>query len=178
MASHSLTGSLLGLLALISTCYIQNCPLGGKRAALELEVCKCLPCGPRGQGHCFGTSICCGDKLNCFVGTAKALRCQEENYLPSPSVQARGPVGEGAHVRLPASAAASASPWLQGQRALLLTQHLLRGRAGLLHGHPQVTVLSVEELPAATLPVEPKAVQERGPVHGRGHLLQLRWLLQ
>nr|XP_027778025.1 oxytocin-neurophysin 1-like [Marmota flaviventris] len=95
MASHSLTCSLLGLLALTSTCYIQNCPLGGKRAALELEVCKCLPCGPRGQGHCFGSSICCGDELDCFVGTAEALRCQEENYLPSPSGSGQRPCGRG-----------------------------------------------------------------------------------
>ncbi|VTJ52241.1 Hypothetical predicted protein [Marmota monax] len=94
MASHSLTCSLLGLLALTSTCYIQNCPLGGKRAALELEVCKCLPCGPRGQGHCFGSSICCGDELDCFVGTAEALRCQE-NYLPSPSGSGQRPCGRG-----------------------------------------------------------------------------------
>uniref|UniRef100_A0A8C9NXX9 Oxytocin-neurophysin 1 n=1 Tax=Spermophilus dauricus TaxID=99837 RepID=A0A8C9NXX9_SPEDA len=109
MASHSLTCSLLGLLALTSACYIQNCPLEGKRAALELEVHKCLPCGPRGQGHCFGPNICCGDKLGCFVGTAEALRCQEENYLPSPAVQARSPVGVWAFARSPASAAAQVS---------------------------------------------------------------------
>uniref|UniRef100_A0A8C9P2F8 Oxytocin-neurophysin 1 n=1 Tax=Spermophilus dauricus TaxID=99837 RepID=A0A8C9P2F8_SPEDA len=93
MASHSLACCLLGLLALTSACYIQNCPLGGKRATLELDVRKCLPCGPGGQGRCFGPSICCGDELGCFVGTAEALRCQEENYLPSPAVQARSPVG-------------------------------------------------------------------------------------
>uniref|UniRef100_A0A8C6AB21 Oxytocin-neurophysin 1 n=1 Tax=Marmota marmota marmota TaxID=9994 RepID=A0A8C6AB21_MARMA len=84
---QTIISCLLGLLALTSTCYIQNCPLGGKRAALDYSLGspQCLPCGPRGQGHCFGSSICCGDELDCFVGTAEALRCQEENYLPSPS---------------------------------------------------------------------------------------------
>ncbi|EPY79195.1 hypothetical protein CB1_000951065 [Camelus ferus] len=38
MAGLSLACCLLGLLALTSACYIQNCPLGGKRAALDLDV--------------------------------------------------------------------------------------------------------------------------------------------
>ena len=38
MASSSLACCLLGLLALTSACYIQNCPLGGKRAVLDLDV--------------------------------------------------------------------------------------------------------------------------------------------
>uniref|UniRef100_A0A8D2CQ12 Oxytocin-neurophysin 1 n=1 Tax=Sciurus vulgaris TaxID=55149 RepID=A0A8D2CQ12_SCIVU len=95
MSSHSLACCLLGLLTLASACYIQNCPLGGKRATLELEVRKCLPCGPRGKGRCFGPSICCGDELGCFVGTAEALRCQEENYLPSPCQSGQKPCGSG-----------------------------------------------------------------------------------
>lgn len=40
MAGPSLACCLLGLLALTSACYIQNCPLGGKRAALDLDVRK------------------------------------------------------------------------------------------------------------------------------------------
>lgn len=43
MAGPSLACCLLGLLALTSACYIQNCPLGGKRAALDLDVRKVSP---------------------------------------------------------------------------------------------------------------------------------------
>uniref|UniRef100_A0A3Q1LXY0 Arginine vasopressin n=1 Tax=Bos taurus TaxID=9913 RepID=A0A3Q1LXY0_BOVIN len=56
---------------------------------------QCLPCGPGGKGRCFGPSICCGDELGCFVGTAEALRCQEENYLPSPCQSGQKPCGSG-----------------------------------------------------------------------------------
>lgn len=38
MAGSSLACCLLGLLAMTSACYIQNCPLGGKRAVLDLDV--------------------------------------------------------------------------------------------------------------------------------------------
>uniref|UniRef100_A0A8D2BAP5 Oxytocin-neurophysin 1 n=1 Tax=Sciurus vulgaris TaxID=55149 RepID=A0A8D2BAP5_SCIVU len=77
MSSHSLACCLLGLLTLASTCYIQNCPLGGKRAAVEMDICKM-----RGKGRCFRSSICSRNRLGCFVGAAKALHCQEESYLP------------------------------------------------------------------------------------------------
>lgn len=40
MACPSLACCLLGLLALTSACYIQNCPLGGKRAVLDLDMRK------------------------------------------------------------------------------------------------------------------------------------------
>ncbi|EHH19870.1 Oxytocin-neurophysin 1 [Macaca mulatta] len=50
MAGPSLACCLLGLLALTSACYIQNCPLGGKRAAPDLDVRKVffLCCSPDG----------------------------------------------------------------------------------------------------------------------------------
>lgn len=65
------------------------------RRAHPLPPRQCLPCGPGGKGRCFGPSICCGDELGCFVGTAEALRCQEENYLPSPCQSGQKPCGSG-----------------------------------------------------------------------------------
>lgn len=44
MPSKALAVCLLGLLALSSACYIQNCPIGGKRAALDVDVRKVGPC--------------------------------------------------------------------------------------------------------------------------------------
>uniref|UniRef100_A0A2K6FZ66 Arginine vasopressin n=2 Tax=Propithecus coquereli TaxID=379532 RepID=A0A2K6FZ66_PROCO len=55
----------------------------------------CLPCGPGEEGRCFGPSICCADELGCFVGTAEALRCQQENYLPTPCQSGTKPCGSG-----------------------------------------------------------------------------------
>ncbi|XP_051821632.1 oxytocin-neurophysin 1-like [Antechinus flavipes] len=75
---------LLALLALASACFIQNCPKGRKRSASDVDMRKCLPCGPGSKGHCFGPNICCGDELGCYVGTAETLTCQKETYLPSP----------------------------------------------------------------------------------------------
>lgn len=71
-------------------------PLGPPRPApAHPRLPQCLPCGPGGKGRCFGPSICCGDELGCFVGTAEALRCQEENYLPSPCQSGQKPCGSG-----------------------------------------------------------------------------------
>ncbi|XP_025119745.1 vasopressin-neurophysin 2-copeptin [Bubalus kerabau] len=95
MPDATLPACFLSLLAFTSACYFQNCPRGGKRAMSDLELRQCLPCGPGGKGRCFGPSICCGDELGCFVGTAEALRCQEENYLPSPCQSGQKPCGSG-----------------------------------------------------------------------------------
>ncbi|KFU91277.1 Mesotocin-neurophysin MT, partial [Chaetura pelagica] len=84
---------LLGLLALSSACYIQNCPIGGKRAILDMDIRKCMPCGPRNKGHCFGPNICCGEELGCYMGTSETLRCQEENFLPTPCQSGHKPCG-------------------------------------------------------------------------------------
>nr|XP_045739783.1 vasopressin-neurophysin 2-copeptin [Mirounga angustirostris] len=91
MPDAVLPACFLGLLAFTSACYFQNCPRGGKRDLSDLELRQCLPCGPGGKGRCFGPSICCGDELGCFVGTAEALRCQEENYLPTPCQNSERP---------------------------------------------------------------------------------------
>ncbi|XP_053782698.1 vasopressin-neurophysin 2 [Desmodus rotundus] len=93
MPEAMLPACFLGLLAFTSACYFQNCPRGGKRDLLDLELRQCLPCGPGGKGRCFGPSICCGDELGCFLGTAEALRCQEETYLPSPCQSGQKPCG-------------------------------------------------------------------------------------
>ncbi|XP_006874894.1 PREDICTED: vasopressin-neurophysin 2-copeptin [Chrysochloris asiatica] len=101
MPDTTLPICFLGLLALTSACYFQNCPRGGKRAMSDMELRQCLPCGPGGKGRCFGPSICCGDELGCFVGTAEALRCQEENYLPSPCQSGQKPCGSGGRCAAP-----------------------------------------------------------------------------
>lgn len=84
---------LLWLLTLASTCYIQNCPRGGKRSFFDTDIRQCMPCGPDNRGHCFGANICCGQELGCFIGTSETLRCQEENYLLSPCEPAGSPCG-------------------------------------------------------------------------------------
>ncbi|KAH0615744.1 hypothetical protein JD844_026151 [Phrynosoma platyrhinos] len=93
MSQSTLAFGLLWLLALSSACYIQNCPIGGKRSILDMEVRKCLSCGPRNRGHCFGPNICCGEELGCYFGTAETMRCQEENFLPTPCESGRKPCG-------------------------------------------------------------------------------------
>ncbi|XP_045689374.1 neurophysin 2-like [Phyllostomus hastatus] len=95
MPEAMLPACFLGLLAFTSACYFQNCPRGGKRDLFDLELRQCLPCGPGGKGRCFGPSICCGVELGCFLGTAEALRCQEETYLPSPCQSGQKPCGNG-----------------------------------------------------------------------------------
>ncbi|XP_004697930.1 neurophysin 2-like [Echinops telfairi] len=95
MSNCVLSACFLGLLALTSACYFTNCPRGGKRALVDMELRQCLPCGPGGKGRCFGPNICCGDELGCFMGTAEALRCQEENYLLSPCQSGQKPCGNG-----------------------------------------------------------------------------------
>uniref|UniRef100_A0A3P9PNW8 Arginine vasopressin n=1 Tax=Poecilia reticulata TaxID=8081 RepID=A0A3P9PNW8_POERE len=94
---HSLL-CVLGLLALSSACYIQNCPRGGKRALPEGGVRQCMPCGPGDRGRCFGPSICCGEGLGCLLGSAAAAHCEEENYLLTPCQPGGRPCGpEGGH---------------------------------------------------------------------------------
>ncbi|XP_029960644.1 vasopressin-neurophysin 2-copeptin [Salarias fasciatus] len=84
---------VLGLLALSSACYIQNCPRGGKRALPDTAVRQCMSCGPGDRGHCFGPSICCGEGLGCLLGSPEAAHCVEENYLLTPCQAGGRPCG-------------------------------------------------------------------------------------
>ncbi|XP_077158494.1 LOW QUALITY PROTEIN: neurophysin 1-like [Paroedura picta] len=93
MSYNTLAFCMFSFLALSSACYIQNCPIGGKQSTLDVEVRKCISCGPRNRGHCFGPNICCGEDLGCYFGTAETLRCQEENFLPTPCESGRKPCG-------------------------------------------------------------------------------------
>ncbi|XP_043920447.1 neurophysin 1-like [Protopterus annectens] len=84
MFSASFFICLICLLTYSSACYIQNCPIGGKRSVQDTDLRKCLACGPGNAGQCFGPNICCGEKLGCFFGTTETLKCQKEIYWPSP----------------------------------------------------------------------------------------------
>uniref|UniRef100_UPI00398F09E3 oxytocin-neurophysin 1-like n=1 Tax=Pristiophorus japonicus TaxID=55135 RepID=UPI00398F09E3 len=84
MQSACLALCLLCLISILSACYITNCPLGGKRSIMDMEIRQCMPCGPGNRGRCFGSSICCGEEIGCYIGTSETMRCQKEDYLPSP----------------------------------------------------------------------------------------------
>ncbi|XP_028313251.1 vasopressin-neurophysin 2-copeptin [Gouania willdenowi] len=84
MHHSSLALSVLGMLALSSACYIQNCPRGGKRALSDTGIRQCMSCGPGDRGHCFGPSICCGEGLGCLLGSPESANCVEENFLLTP----------------------------------------------------------------------------------------------
>ncbi|XP_027022751.1 isotocin-neurophysin IT 1-like [Tachysurus fulvidraco] len=76
--------SLLCFLSICSACYISNCPIGGKRSLIDAPSHKCMACGPRDSGRCFGPNICCAAGLGCSVGSPEALSCTEEDYIPIP----------------------------------------------------------------------------------------------
>lgn len=54
---------------------------------------QCMACGPGDKGRCFGPNICCGEEIGCMVGTLEALRCLEEDYVPSPCEAGGKPCG-------------------------------------------------------------------------------------
>ncbi|XP_017324311.1 isotocin-neurophysin IT 2 [Ictalurus punctatus] len=84
MSGAALYVSLLCFLSICSACYISNCPIGGKRSLIDAPAHKCMACGPRDRGRCFGPNICCVAGLGCSVGSPEAASCMEENYIPSP----------------------------------------------------------------------------------------------
>ncbi|TSY41759.1 Isotocin-neurophysin IT 2 [Bagarius yarrelli] len=84
MPGTALYVSLLCLLSICSACYISNCPIGGKRSLIDEPIHKCMACGPRDRGRCFGPSICCAPGSGCSMGSPESLSCMEENYVSTP----------------------------------------------------------------------------------------------
>ncbi|XP_061673246.1 vasopressin-neurophysin 2-copeptin [Syngnathoides biaculeatus] len=83
--SSALPLCVLGLVALSSACYIQNCPRGGKRALADTAgLRQCMSCGPGERGRCFGPNICCVEGFGCLLGSPETTHCVEENYLLTP----------------------------------------------------------------------------------------------
>lgn len=86
MAGPSLACCLLGLLALTSACYIQNCPLGGKRAALDLDVRKVSAralVGRSGVGGTWATGSprCSFPALTCAEASSHPARPRTQGRL-------------------------------------------------------------------------------------------------
>ncbi len=96
----------LTILQYVNSCYITNCPWGGKRSlnsftsessshevifkqiflifiSLQNNFFKCPICA-NGLGSCFGPNICCGEGLGCLIGTKETNACKLENKLNVP----------------------------------------------------------------------------------------------
>lgn len=56
---------------------------------------QCLPCGPGGQGRCFGPRICCGEAMGCRLGGPDVAICRAERLMPSPCESRGEPCGHG-----------------------------------------------------------------------------------
>lgn len=145
---------LLGLLALSSACYIQNCPIGGKRAVLDMDIRKV-----RARGS--------PDHPLPLLPTSLGLQGPGERLdaTPDPFPDDSRP--------LPPRAVPALRPQEPGP--LLRPQHLLRRRAGLLPGHPRDAALPGGELPADALPVGTQTLRRRRrELRSPRHLLQQR----
>ena len=98
MAAASLV-AVLGPLG-SSGCYLQNCPLFGKRNPRELgtgetgegPLRSCASCGPGGAGWCVGEATCCWE-AGCVMGLGQreTLPCRLEGLRSDPCQ----PVGRG-----------------------------------------------------------------------------------
>ncbi|TSY41762.1 RING finger protein 37 [Bagarius yarrelli] len=60
-----------------------TCPKCQARASPG-AIIRCMACGPRDRGRCFGPSICCAPGSGCSMGSPESLSCMEENYVPTP----------------------------------------------------------------------------------------------
>ncbi|XP_076358826.1 conopressin/neurophysin-like [Tachypleus tridentatus] len=66
----------------IKSCFITNCPPGGKRSkgtSMTYYTRECGHCGPGGRGQCQGPNICCSNIFGCFIKTRESVICQYEN---------------------------------------------------------------------------------------------------
>jgi len=75
----------LAFIQLTYSCYITNCPIGGKRSLgfnNDLHNHQCPRCGINGQ--CYGPSICCTSR-GCRIGHPTDIRqCSTENRSVVP----------------------------------------------------------------------------------------------
>ena len=92
----------LGLFAVVislaASCFITNCPPGGKRSGARAggPATQCMPCGADRRGRCVGPNICCSPENGCHIKTSDTLVCQFEAMnprlckVPGPSCGANG----------------------------------------------------------------------------------------
>ncbi|XP_064483507.1 isotocin-neurophysin IT 2-like [Ornithodoros turicata] len=75
---RSASGVLLRIRSTVHTCFITNCPPGGKRASEPISR-MCPRCGPGNRGICYGPNVCCTG-ISCLMNEnlescrAEALR--------------------------------------------------------------------------------------------------------
>ncbi|VDI71843.1 terepressin/terephysin-like [Mytilus galloprovincialis] len=77
-----------------NSCFIRNCPPGGKRSmdTLTRVSRQCMSCGPELSGQCVGPDICCGP-FGCYMGTLESSICQKENESTHPCEIQGAPCG-------------------------------------------------------------------------------------